>query len=86
MCTRSTGAGCYLAGATVNHIARWDGSNWSPLGSWVGPTPFGSIQALSLYRGSLWAGGNFGTAEDKVSANFARYSYGAYIFFPLIIR
>jgi hypothetical protein len=79
-------AGCYTAGATINHVARWDGGNWSALGSGVGPWPFGYIQALALSRGNLWVGGNFGTAGDKVSANFARYTYGTYTYLPLILR
>jgi hypothetical protein len=79
-------AGCFTAGATVNHVAKWDGSNWSALGSGIGPWPFSTINALTLSRGNLWVGGNFGTAGDKVSANFARYTFGRYTFLPLIQR
>ncbi len=77
---------CFTTGATVNHVAKWDGSNWSALGSGVGPWPFSYIQALTLSRGHLWVGGDFATAGDKVSANFARYTFGTYTFLPLIQR
>ncbi len=77
---------CHTARATVNQVARWDGNNWSALGSGVGPWPFGSIQALALSHGNLWVGGDFGTAGDNVSANFARYTYGTYTYLPLILR
>ena len=62
------------------------GATWSALGSGVGLGPFSYIQALTLSRGSLWVGGNFATAGDKISANFARYTYRTYIFLPLILR
>jgi trimeric autotransporter adhesin len=79
-------AGCYTAGTAVNNIARWDGSNWSALGSGLGPFPFSGTSALNISRGSAWVGGSFATAGDKISANFAQYTYGAYIFLPLILR
>jgi trimeric autotransporter adhesin len=79
-------ADCYAVGGKVNHIARWDGHNWSDLGSGMGPSPGGYIRALALSRGNLWVGGYFGTAGDKVSANFAQYIYGRYIYLPMILR
>ena len=45
-------------GNTVNNIAVWDGSNWSPLGSGLSHEPL----ALSEYRGELYAAGFFDTA------------------------
>ncbi len=77
---------CYATGATVNGVARWDGTGWSALGSGIGPMPPSYINALTYSHGTLVVGGNFGTAGDKVSANFARYIYGRYIHVPLILR
>src|SRR5439155_12710388 len=61
-------------GVSVNHIAKWDGSSWSPLGS--GTTaplgdPYyagGSVFALAVSGSDLYAGGAFITAGG-VSAN-----------------
>ncbi len=58
-------------GVSANHIARWDGQNWSPLGS--GMDSF--VHALTVFDDgsgagpALYAGGNFTTAGG-VSANF----------------
>ena len=41
---------------SVNNIAAWDGSSWSPLGS--GLTGY-SVWALAIYKGDLIAGGYF---------------------------
>jgi hypothetical protein len=77
---------CYGAGATVNGIAQWDGTGWSALGSGVGPMPGSAVYALTYSHGTLFVGGYFGTAGDKVSANFARYTYGKYTYVPLVLR
>ncbi len=58
------------AGAvTANHIAKWDGSSWSGLGSGVD----GSVSALAYDGfGYLYAGGSFSTAGGKSSPYIAR--------------
>src|SRR5438128_4511642 len=45
-------------GSTVNHIAQWNGSSWSPLGSGMN----NEVWALTVYNGALIAGGIFTTA------------------------
>jgi pyrimidine deaminase RibD-like protein len=45
-------------GVGANHIAAWDGSGWSPLGSGTNS----AVGALTVYDGKLIAGGYFDTA------------------------
>ncbi len=62
-------------GAPGNHIARWNGSVWSPLGSgFSGPGWSSSIEALTvtaLADGSTFAGGTF------LSSGSAKVNYAA---------
>lgn len=51
-------------GTAASHIAAWDGSSWSPLGSGTN----GVIQCVTVYGGRLVAGGNFSSAGG-VGAN-----------------
>ena len=52
---------------SANHIAKWDGTNWSPLGVgtdyWIGGT------GLEMLAGKLYVGGRFTTAGGN-PANF----------------
>ena len=58
-------------GVTVNYIAQWNGSAWSPLGSGVDS----SVYALSVDgSGHLYAGGNFMLAGNKLSPFIAQAS------------
>jgi len=52
----------------ANHIAKWDGSSWSPLGSGVNDY----VRALAVSGSDLYAGGQFTTAGGKVSTYVAR--------------
>lgn len=56
-------------GATANHVAKWDGSVWTPLGSGLS----GVVQALVVFDDgsgpALYAGGNF-THAGSVEVNF----------------
>jgi trimeric autotransporter adhesin len=53
-------------GVVVNHIARWDGSSWSPLGSGMTASGIARVQALAVFDDgsgpALYAGGRFATA------------------------
>jgi trimeric autotransporter adhesin len=64
-------------GVSANNIARWDGTNWSPLGSGVSmaiPSQ-PSVTALSvLPNGDLLAGGRFTTAGGVAANNIARWN------------
>ena len=49
-------------GATVNGIARWDGSSWSPLGQGLRGGPMGQsgVLAMVTFQGDLIVAGLFG--------------------------
>jgi hypothetical protein len=57
-------------GVFLNHIARWDGSTWHPLGSGFSGD-FVMVTALTVYRGYLVAGGSFETAGGDPANNIA---------------
>ncbi|MFO0836099.1 MAG: hypothetical protein U0638_14095 [Phycisphaerales bacterium] len=60
---------------TVDNIARWNGTSWSPLGSGIGGA-YPYVRALAaLPNDDLAAGGLFTTAGGTTSAYFARYSF-----------
>ena len=65
---RFTAAG----GVSVNFIAKWDGSSWSPLGSGMHGETISDVNALAVFDDgtgpALYAGGGFSTAGG-VSAN-----------------
>ena len=58
-----------INGAPVSHIASWNGTQWSPLGSGMDAGPWDFAE----WNGDLVMGGNFSTAGGIVSPNFARY-------------
>ena len=69
---RFTSAG----GAPANHIARWDGTTWSPLGSGLSGGATGVyVNALAvLPNGDLVAGGNFTAAGGLPAMGVARWN------------
>jgi len=54
-------------GVSANSVAKWDGVNWSPLGSGMNTNT--AVQALAVIGTNLYAGGQFTTAGG-VSANY----------------
>lgn len=57
-------------GVAANHIAKWDGSNWSAVGSGVNS----SIRALAVDGANqLYIGGDFSTAGGKSSDFLAKW-------------
>lgn len=46
-------------GVDANHVAKWDGNSWSPMGAGLD----GFVFALTMFNGDLYAGGNFGIAK-----------------------
>ncbi len=52
-------------GVSANHIARWDGTSWWPLGSGLN----GKVNALTVYDGYLVAAGEF-TLAGGIEVNF----------------
>ena len=70
-------------GIGATNIARWDGTNWSGLGSGIptpisifGPPPLGSVvEALAVSSaGKLYAGGMFTNAGGVVASNIAEWN------------
>lgn len=58
---------------TFNHVAVWDGSTLSSLGTGLGnagDTMSNAVYALTLFQGDLYAGGNF----DQSLNNIARWN------------
>lgn len=64
-------------GATANSVAQWDGNAWSALSSGVtltdgnGEAQKGTVKALALHNGALYAGGWFDKAGGKAANHIA---------------
>lgn len=75
------GAFTMAGGVSANHVAKWDGTSWSALGSGVG---YFTVRDLAVDgSGNLYAGGDFNTAGGKQSLNFAIW-HGAMV--PVYLR
>lgn len=64
--------------APANHIASWDGSSWSPLGSGITGYAFPAFFTLTVYDGKLMAGGNFTTAGGVLINGIAAWDGGSW--------
>jgi hypothetical protein len=53
---------------TANHVARWNGTNWSALGSGMNNT----VVALAVSGGTLYAGGWFTSSRTRTRRISAR--------------
>jgi hypothetical protein len=58
-------------GSQANHIAKWDGSSWSALGS--GMNMYGAVYALAVSGSDLYAGGRFTMAGDTNANLIAKW-------------
>ena len=57
-------------GVAANHIAKWDGSAWSALGSGMN----GIVHALAMDdAGNLYAGGDFAIAGGVAANHIAKW-------------
>src|SRR5262249_24972436 len=67
-------------GVAANHIAKWDGSRWSALGSGIGGVGLVEVQALKVFDDgtgpALYAGGLFTTAGGIAANNIAKWNGG----------
>jgi len=62
------------AGTTpASHVARWDGSTWSPLGTGINSFGYGTVQCLLPWQGRLYCGGMFGQAGNVPCDNLAAW-------------
>jgi len=82
------GAFTSAGGMTVNNIARWDGSEWYPIGNPSDPGFNSTVEALAIFDNgtgaTLYAGGNFARAgtstTNPVTVNhIARWSSGLWV-------
>ena len=71
-----TGPALYVGGefsvvgnVLANNIAKWDGTQWQPLGSGIDD----EVRTLTVYNGELIAGGDFNTAGGKEANRIARW-------------
>lgn len=63
-----------IGGVPANHIAMWNGSTWSAMGSGMAPTAERAVTDLiSLPNGDVIAGGNFSAAGGVPARNVARW-------------
>lgn len=58
-----------IEGTTMNHIARFDGTNWLPMGSGMD----GRVTKLTTFNGDLIALGDFTTAGGQGAFHIARW-------------
>lgn len=59
-------------GANTYGIARWNGTDWVPLGAGLGPQ-YCEVAALAVYNGKLIAAGGFNTAGGLPVHNVAQW-------------
>jgi trimeric autotransporter adhesin len=66
------------AGFTANSVARWDGTNWSPMGAGVeGEGSFTRVQSLAAVGNSLFAAGSLTRVAGRPSPGIARWTNGS---------
>lgn len=60
-----------IGGTQANHIGRWDGTSWLPLGSGVNSGLDVSVNSMVGLADQIFVGGTFTTAGNQPSLNFA---------------
>jgi hypothetical protein len=61
-------------GMPAKHVARWNGTGWSPLGDGIDD----GISALAVWGGDLYAAGSFTTAGGLSANHIARWNGSAW--------
>ena len=69
----ATGRFTLAGGVPVGQVARWDGVAWSPLGTGVGPQPWGPEAVASSAGGDVFVGGYFQQAGTIAANSIARW-------------
>ena len=62
-----------IRGLPVNNIAKWDGSNWSALGSGVTGDVTSGVGAIAVNGNVVYAGGSFERAGGIAALNVAKW-------------
>lgn len=60
-----------IAGSYVNHIARWDGARWAPLGTEFVNGVDGLVRAIAVDGDNVYVGGDFKGAAGQLARNIA---------------
>jgi hypothetical protein len=63
-----------FGGLTTDSIARWNGSAWAPVGLGIGSIHSvgpGEVEALAVFQGKLYAGGEFAKADGLPAHHLA---------------
>lgn len=63
---------------TVNHVARWDGAAWQPLGSGVTCSGCTLVAVAALPNGNVIVGGNFDSIGGVAASNIAHWNGSAW--------
>jgi Secretion system C-terminal sorting domain len=64
--------GIFTIGSS-NNVGYWDGNNYGPAGTGIGPANSGFINELEVYNGHLYAAGQFSSAGGINANNIAKY-------------
>jgi trimeric autotransporter adhesin len=69
------GGDFFFAGQTnANYIARFDGTNWHPMGNGISPAGGTTmVRALAVGNNNIYAGGSFSYAGNASALNVARW-------------
>jgi hypothetical protein len=65
-------------GVVVNNIAKWNGTNWSALGTGVN----GIVTAMKVVGTEIYVGGQFTTAGGQASNRLAKWTGSAWVAIP----
>ncbi len=69
---------CNSGNATVNSIAKWNGSTWSALDSGIGGQPERWVVALAVSGSDIYVGGFFRTVGVVSATNIAKWNGSAW--------
>ena len=70
-------------GQVLNHLGRWDGESWAPLGNPVAPdtVTIREMTALQAWNDTLYVGGTFSIVDGQPSRSIAAWSCGSRLLF-----
>jgi hypothetical protein len=83
------GGNFLTAGHWLAHgVARWDGTNWWPVGEGLSTTNLvrPSVRALAVYRDQLYAGGGFSRSGPRPLPGLARWDGTRWVAVPGVVH